>query len=173
MKLLHLTFFAGAFAAALTLSAQVEIDQAIQLTGVDGNRAVRNLESPINGTDAANKDYVDSSVSGSGGGGAPTMISAESSSSMNYGDAIRHCRNLSEGGHSDWYMPSYTEVVQLVSRGGTAVPGDTSTNYFWLADRAMASGTASAWSYIQLFRLSNGALSVAAGAETHWVRCVR
>jgi len=172
-SLLKDTVLTAVFFFSLSCIAQVEIDQAIELTGADGQRVVRNLEIPVNGTDAVNKDYVDTAVSASGSGGSPTMISAESSSSMNYGDAIRHCRNLTAGDFTDWYMPSYTEVIQLVSRGGTTVPNDTSANLFWLADRAMASGATSAWSYIQLFRLSNGTLSIAGGSETHWVRCVR
>jgi len=46
--------------------AQLEVDQPIELTGADGNRAVRNLEAPVNGTDAVHKDYVDALASASG-----------------------------------------------------------------------------------------------------------
>ena len=40
--------------------SQVQIDQVIELNGADGNRKVTQLEPPADGTDAANKDYVDS-----------------------------------------------------------------------------------------------------------------
>jgi len=61
-----LSFFL-ALMASFALTAQVETDQAIELTGADGTRAIRNLDAPVNGTDAVNKDYVDNAVAGSGG----------------------------------------------------------------------------------------------------------
>lgn len=64
MKYIFTIALLGGFSG---LSAQVEIDQAIELTGTTGNRAIRNLEVPVNGTDAVNKDYVDNAVSASGG----------------------------------------------------------------------------------------------------------
>jgi len=35
----------------------------------DGDRVIRFLETPVEGTDAVNKDYVDAAVSAGGGGG--------------------------------------------------------------------------------------------------------
>lgn len=49
-------------------SAQVEINRPIQLTGESGDRKITNLEAPVDGTDAANKDYVDSQISNVAGG---------------------------------------------------------------------------------------------------------
>lgn len=46
--------------SVISLSAQVDVDNAINLNGANGTRAVKSLELPVNGTDAANKDYVDS-----------------------------------------------------------------------------------------------------------------
>lgn len=52
---------------AQSVFAQVEIDKTILLTGADGQRIIKNLENPEEDTDAANKAYVDESVSGAGG----------------------------------------------------------------------------------------------------------
>jgi len=111
--------------------AQVEIDQAIELTGADGNRAVRNLESPVDNTDAVNKAYVDGAVSASGGGGL-SMLSNESGTAMNFGAAVRYCHDLEEGDFTDWRMPRATELIILASTGGVAVSSNTSANFIWI-----------------------------------------
>jgi len=113
------------------IQAQVEIDQSIELTGSEGNRAIRNLEAPVSGTDAVNKDYVDNVVSGSGGSSLPVMISAESSSAMTLGAAMRYCTTLSEGDNTDWRLPTWDELSYALSQGGITVDNDESTNYIW------------------------------------------
>jgi len=152
--------------------AQVQIDQVIELTGANGDRAMRNLEGPVNGTDAVNKEYVDGLVSASGPSSL-TMITDESATTMNFGSAIRYCKNLSEGGYSDWRLPAFFELVELISKGGSSVPNDASLNYFWLADRATASGASSAWRYIQKMELGTGEISISFGSELNRTRCVR
>jgi hypothetical protein len=59
--------------------SQVDIDKPINLSGGVGERAITNLELPVNGTDAVNKDYVDNAVSAGGGGLRVTDL---------YGDGI-------------------------------------------------------------------------------------
>lgn len=56
------------FLTFLSVSAQVEINKPLQLTGGTGDRKITNLETPIDGTDAANKDYVDTAIANIGGG---------------------------------------------------------------------------------------------------------
>jgi hypothetical protein len=129
----NLVSLCAVFAVAFTVSSQVEIDKPISLTGPDGSRSIINLEAPVAGTDAVNKDYVDSAVSAGGGGGSPTMISAESATAMNYGAALRCCNALSEGGHSDWYLPNEKELFYVVSKGGVSVSTNTSANPIWFA----------------------------------------
>jgi len=105
--------------------AQLEVDQAIELNGADGTRAVRNLEAPVNGTDAANKDYVDNAASASGGGGGlPSMISNESGTELTFVDAVAYCADLTEGDHTDWRMPTLTEALYFAR---STMP----TNYVW------------------------------------------
>lgn len=78
--------------------------------------------------DAANKQYVDTAVSASGGSGGcvskPEMISEESSP-LSYPDAIQYCETLSEGGFSDWRMPDANEIQFF-----TKMPGATS-DFLW------------------------------------------
>jgi len=157
-----------------SLTAQVEIDQAIELTGTDGDRAVRNLEAPVDGTDAVNKDYVDNAVSGSGGGlSLPTMMSDQSASTMNYVPALMYCKNLSEGGYSDWRMPTFGEMTYMLSQGGITIPNVTNNANVWFRDPIAYGSTSFArWA----LNFGSGVLSAASWSGTgdsYFARCVR
>jgi len=52
---------------AVVGKSQVQVDKPIQFNGPDGQRRIENLETPVAGTDAANKDYVDQQTASSGG----------------------------------------------------------------------------------------------------------
>jgi len=113
------------FLFSFTLGAQVEIAQAIELTGTDGSRVVRYLEAPIDRIDTAKKDYVDNAASASGGGGGlPTMISTESGAAMFFVDAVAYCVDLTEVDHSDWRLPTLTESLCFTR-------SSMSSNYVW------------------------------------------
>ena len=43
--------------------------------------------------------------------GMPTMISSISSSEMSWNDAFVYCADLEEGGYTDWYFPSFEQLV--------------------------------------------------------------
>lgn len=60
---------------------QVQIDHPIQLTGAPGNRKVENLELPVAGSDAANKEYVDQQVSLIGGAASDMQYALSTSTS--------------------------------------------------------------------------------------------
>jgi len=117
---------------ALCATAQVEIDKPVHLTGGSGDRAIKHLEAPVDGTDAVNKDYVDSAVSASGGGGSamPSMISNESAAEYTYADAVYYCSTLSEGGHDDWRIPTEEEIQYF-----SGIPSATSS-YLWTKTRS-------------------------------------
>ena len=137
--------------------------------------AIENLATPVNPADAVTKDYVDNqiiNVSGSGGGCAcPTMLSNESANTMHFGNAIRYCYTLNEGGHSDWHLPSLDELFKVCSTGGNTVPNNNSSNFIWAADKATVNGNN--YDYAMYFRLSDGYFYFRLTANTHHVRCVR
>ncbi|MCC6601108.1 MAG: DUF1566 domain-containing protein [Crocinitomicaceae bacterium] len=127
---------------SLPMAAQVEVDKSIQMTGADGDRYISNLELPVAGSHAASKDYVDAAVAATGGSGmftigngsAPTMLSAASSSTLSLLGCINYCRNLVESGYSDWRMPTYMEVLYLLSDDVlyAAIPNPTENKYFYV-----------------------------------------
>jgi len=165
MKTIHFVF---AFVCCTWATAQVEIDQSIVLTGADGNRLIHQLEAPVAGTDAVNKEYVDTAVSASGSA-QKTMLSNESSTEMNFGNAMRYCRDLVEGGYEDWEMPTRIEVIKVYSRGMHPVTNPTSANTFWVYDVQGGTG----YDTIYYVRLSDGYMTLAGLPGSRYVRCVR
>jgi len=138
--------------------------------------AIENLATPVNPADAVTKDYVDNqiiNVSGSGGGGCacPTMLSNESANTMNFGNAIRYCYTLNEGGFTDWHLPSLDELFKVCSTGGNIVPNNNSSNTIWAASFATYNGHN--FDYAMYFRLSDGYFQYRSTGNTNHVRCVR
>lgn len=155
--------------------SQVQVDKSIELTGGSGSSAISGLvDAPVLGTDAVNKAYVDAAVAASGGG-APTMISDESSTEMNYGDALRHCHDLSYNGHSDWHLPTYEELQTVVSTGGVTVPNNTSANFFWFQAPGFtySGGNYPALRWMRLSDGNGGGTYLDFGTPVKRVRCVR
>lgn len=171
MKKMIFPFIFSCF--AIVSLAQVEVDKPIQMTGGTGERVISSLETPVAGTDAANKDYVDNAVAASGGG-ALTMISAESGSAMNLGAAIRYCNALVESGESDWHLPTFEELLIVTSTGGITVSSNSSTNNIWFIPQNLHwnGGTPIGTGKI---KLSDGTISYINmdTATTAYVRCVR
>lgn len=137
-----------------------------------GVNPVVNVPLPLNPNDAVNKDYVDNAILANGGGASfPTEISPESSVGMNLGDAGRYCRNLNYNGHTDWYLPTYSELLYCFSKGGIVVVNDASANYLWTTTPSNTSTT-----YITCFRFSDGTTvqaSYTGSSTTPYARCVR
>lgn len=163
-----------AMAAAPVLCGQVQMDKPIELTGGSGDRAIRYLEAPVSGTDAVNKDYVDNAVAATGGG-APTMVTDESATAMNYGDALRYCNTLVSGGYSDWHLPTWEELQTVVSTGGVTVPNSTSANNVWFQPHGFhwSGGNYYAISWMKLSDGRAGGTAIDYYVVTNRVRCVR
>jgi hypothetical protein len=96
----------------------------------------------------------------------PTTMSAESTSMMTFAPAVRHCRNLTEGGFTDWWLPTHDEIWTVY--GLAAVPNDTSTNYVWTLTLA---GSISYRLVVAQF--DSGIHSISNGNNPNYVRCVR
>ncbi|MCC6600612.1 MAG: DUF1566 domain-containing protein [Crocinitomicaceae bacterium] len=173
MKTFYHAIASVIFLIPACLFAQVQMDKKIELTGVNGDRMLTNLESPVDPTDAVNKAYVDAAVAATGGSG-PTMISDESSSSVaNFGNAVRYCKNLNEGGYTDWKMPRIDELLEIISHGGSSVSNDSSSNIVWTASSDSYDSYYGEYKRLG-FRFSDG---YSAGLNSAYssgrVRCVR
>ncbi len=114
------------------------------------NNKITNLPAPTANLDAVNKEYVDNAVAalGGGGGGAPTAVSNESPTTMTVSAANSYCNSLSEGGNTDWRLPSADELTYFM---GTVA----STEYLWTKSLAIGKENPVNQNYITL-RLSDG-----------------
>ena len=73
------------------------------------------------GNTLVTKDYVD--ALGTGGGGYPTEISAISSSKQTMGAAVAFCNAKTDGGNSDWRLPTSEEATTFYAQIFTALGG--------------------------------------------------
>jgi len=138
---------------------------------MSGNSIV-GVANPTNGADAVNKDYVDNAIAASGGGG-PTMVSKESlSTAANFGDAVRYCQDLSEDSHTDWYLPTFQQLITVISKGGSTVDTRTSSNFIWTAFSDAYDGSNAQYRYMA-YRMSDGFGRRNWSTTASFVRCVR
>jgi hypothetical protein len=136
--------------------------------------AIENLATPVNPADAVTKDYVDNqiiNVSGSGGGTCfcPSMMSDESQQTMNFMAALSYCRNLNEGGFSDWQLPNTLEVFQLMRNPAVLIPNSGSSNMFWVVSQPGTTHSVETWR----FRLSDFYQSGSSSGNLQNARCIR
>lgn len=136
------------------------------------NNKIVNLATCTQNYDAANKLYVDNKVGAGGGGSAPTMVSGESVSAMNFGDAVRYCNGLSESTFTDWYLPAQQDLVSVISRGGVTVSDNSSANPVWTSTVYIVTELGAYTRYIT-YKFSDGAAGLSSGTMSLYTRCVR
>jgi hypothetical protein len=105
-----------------------------------GNLAAR-FSAPVEGQPAVNTNElvtlgqlqaVSAGSSSAGVYSLPTGWSAESQSTMRFVGAIIYCRNLTEGGHTDWRVPTTEEFLYLLGETIVPLPSLTLNNQYWL-----------------------------------------
>jgi hypothetical protein len=134
--------------------------------------SIENLATPVNPNDAVTKDYVDNQiigVSGSGGGiPMPSQMSDESPTTANLGNAARDCSNLVQNGHSDWYLPSFEQILYLLSKDASSISNNTSGNWLWTSTASPSVSNRNL--YVRLSDCYSGANY---GDNLYHYRCVR
>jgi hypothetical protein len=90
-------------------------------------RCVRHESISVSGSGSSSGGSNTASTLGSG---MPTMISNESTNTMNWGEAILYCDSLNEAGYSDWIMPSSNQLSYAIS-GGCIIPDSRTSEEIW------------------------------------------
>ncbi|MCP4442389.1 MAG: DUF1566 domain-containing protein [Aureispira sp.] len=95
----------------------------------------------------------------------PTMISTLSGSRMNMGECMRHCASLTEGGHSDWRVPTLEEALGLYHlKPIVSNPWD---NNFWTLT------TLETYDSYRVLDIATGELWSGSGGGDNYCHCVR
>ena len=111
---------------------------------------------------------------GSGGGGSSSsselQLSNESpTTAPHFIEATKYCKNLTEGGYSDWRFPNLSELFVFA-------PISADTNFLWTNAVDYSQWTANANpQYWGKLRMSDGYFSATSGPgdDVAYVRCVR
>jgi len=136
------------------------------------NHKITALAPATANTDAVTLEQVNGMVSAAGSTTAsPGAVSNVSNlkTSVNWGEALYYCSELSEGGFDDWGMPTFDEITY--ARTGLK---DTSwgivndSTYLWTRDSYEADNTS--W---YVFKPSDGSWDYNTNTSTRNVRCVR
>jgi hypothetical protein len=98
--------------------------------------------------------------------GTPTTLSTESATTMNFGDAARYCRDLTDGGFTDWRLGTWHEIWLLYQE--SVVSNALSTDEIWTGTADLGTGY-----YLLTIIFNTGWTGRAYGSEQRKTRCVR
>jgi hypothetical protein len=107
------------------------------------NSVAARFSAPVEGQPAVNTNElvtlgqlqaVSAGSSGSAGVSSTATMWSTSSSPVagNFHTAMVYCRNLTEGGFTDWYLPSISDYIKLISDTSIPLPTGFSTGLHWL-----------------------------------------
>jgi hypothetical protein len=106
-----------------------------------GNLAAR-FSAPVEGQPAVNANELVTlgqlqavSAGGQGGSGQSsnaTMWSTSTQTSLNLFSSLVFCRNLNEGGFTDWRLPTLNDVIKLITDDAVPLPSYSSGGY-WMS----------------------------------------
>lgn len=97
------------------------------------------FNAPVEGQPAVNQNelttlgQVQNLIVSASGSASPTMFSAASTTDMYFTSALIYCRNLTEGGYTDWRVPTLQDWIELVQNDAVVLPTYISNRYYWIS----------------------------------------
>ena len=137
---------------------------ATQTLDMDSNY-VSQVLAPELPLDAANKQYVDGLIN-EVLQSSSMQLSSQSPESMNFGEALLYCDTLTEGGYTNWAIPSL-EIVMFISGGGGELNGTRTSNYIWTSSSGFAGSNNGGISYNLVFNILDGIHTTTFWHNTH------
>lgn len=111
-------------------------------------------------------NYISEGVTNTNTGRANTTTLAALADAASPHSAAQQCENLTEDGHSDWYLPAKNELAVMYSNVGVIGNFNTSGSYYWSSTENI---TNNAWNQ----RFSDGTQGNYNKSNNYLVRCVR
>jgi hypothetical protein len=98
---------------------------SVSATQIDDNNTSYSMVSLDEGASSSGGAITE----GTGGSSSQVsyLMSQVSQDEMNLADAMSYCRNLEEGGYTDWYLPSLDKILELYSGKSDSIPNDESS----------------------------------------------
>lgn len=114
----------------------------------------------INQNELATLGQVQTLIVSASSSASPTMFSTQTSSSAGqFSDALVFCRSLTEGGYTDWRVPTLEDWMEMYQNDAITLPNYTSGRFYWFAPTVQF--TNSSYTYPYQLYINSSDLSVA------------